>query len=102
MPSSYFWPSVASGFDPDDLSAAVRPRSDSARRKVIYLTDVKVPVLVLVRVRASYFQVRYGTSIIELQSVVRGWEGIAEFWYGTSRPNYWLGFSTSRLQKRED
>ena len=34
--------------------------------------------------------------------VVRGWEGIAEFWYGTSRPNYWLGFSTSRLQKRED
>ena len=33
---------------------------------------------------------------------VRGWEDIAEFWYGTSRPNYWLGFSTSRLQKRED
>ena len=33
---------------------------------------------------------------------VRGWEGIAEFWYGTSRPNYWLGFSTSRPQKRED
>ena len=33
---------------------------------------------------------------------VRGWEALAEFWYGTSRPNYWLGFSTSRLQKRED
>ena len=33
---------------------------------------------------------------------VRGWEAFAEFWYGTSRPNSWLGFSTSRLQKRED
>ena len=39
-----------------------------------------------------------------MRSTVRGWEAFAEFWYGTSRPNYeyWLGFSTSRLQKRED
>ena len=41
-------------------------------------------------------------SISMLRVLVRGWEGIAEYWYGTSRPNSWLGVSTSRLQKRED
>ena len=42
------------------------------------------------------------TYLVLVLSTVRGWERLPSKWYGTYTLTLGLGFSTSRLQNRED